>query len=91
MVAVNQPRVSVDEGAATARVEITVARRPQPLVFSVGPSSCGRGWDVRDPLGGAFAWRAAFEDAVDDAVAAATATLNAEPRAGRTVATGSLD
>ena len=82
MVAVNQPRVSVDEGAATARVEIVVARRPQPLVFSVGPSSCGRGWDVRDPLGGAFSWRAAFRDAVDDAVAAATATLDAEPRAG---------
>ena len=83
MVAVNQPRVSVDEGAATARVEIVVARRVHPLVFSVGPSSCGRGWDVRDPLGGAFAWRAAFQDAVDDAVAAATATLDEEPSAGR--------
>ena len=82
MVAVNQPRVSVDEGAATARVEVCVARRLHPLVFSVGPSSCGRGWDVRDPLGGAFAWRAAFQDAVDDAVAAATATLDAEPGTG---------
>ncbi len=78
MVAVNQPRVSVDERAAIARVEITVARRAHPLVFSVGPSSCGHGWDVRDPLGGAFTWRAAFQDAVADAVAAATATVNAE-------------
>lgn len=78
MVAVNQPRVTVDARAVTARVEITVARKAHPLVFSVGPSSCGRGWDVRDPLGGAFAWRASFEAAVDDALAAATATLNAE-------------
>lgn len=83
MVAVNQPRVSVDERAATARVEITIERNVHPLVFSVGPSSCGRGWDVRDPLGGAFAWREGFQDAVDDAVAAATATLDAEPRVGR--------
>jgi len=79
MVAVSQPRVTVDEGSATARVEISVSRRVHPLVFSVGPSSCGRGWDVRDPLGGAFAWRAGFDDAVSDALAAATATLNAEP------------
>ena len=77
MVAINQPRVTVDEGAGTARVEISVVRRQHPLVFSVGPSSCGRGWDVRDPLGGAFAWRPAFQDAVDDAVSAATATLDA--------------
>lgn len=83
MVAVNQPRVSVDERAATARVEITVARKVHPLVFSVGPSTCGRGWDVRDPLGGAFAWREGFQDAVDDAVAAATATLDVSPPIGR--------
>ena len=82
MVAVNQPRVTVDDCAATARIEITVPRTLNPLVFSVGPSSCGRGWDVRDPLGGAFAWRAGFQDAVDDAVAAATATLDAEPPFG---------
>jgi hypothetical protein len=79
MVAVSQPRVSIDERTSTARVEVSTVRAPQPLVFSVGPSSCGRGWDVRDPLGGAFAWRALFDDAVNDAVAAATATMHADP------------
>ncbi len=83
MVAVNLPQVSVDVRASTARVEITIARKVHPLVFSVGPSSCGRGWDVRDPLGGAFAWREGFEDAVEDAVAAATATLDPDPPAER--------
>jgi hypothetical protein len=78
MVAVNQPRVSIDEDSATARVEVSTGRAPHPLVFSVGPSSCGRGWDVRDPLGGAFAWRAVFRGAGEDAVATPTPTLHAD-------------
>jgi hypothetical protein len=76
MVAVPGVRVSVDEDAGTARVEVSVPRRERPLAFSVDPASDGRGWEIREPLGGVFAWRESFDGAVGVAVAAANGALD---------------
>jgi hypothetical protein len=76
MVAVPGVQVSVDENAHTARVEVSVPKRERPLSFSVDPSSDGRGWEIREPLGGVFAWRESFDGAVGVAVAAANGALD---------------
>ena len=44
--------------------------------FSVDPASDGRGWEIREPLGGVFAWRESFDGAVGVAVAAANGALD---------------
>jgi hypothetical protein len=80
MVSVPGVRVSVDERANTARVEVMLASRVSPLAFTVDPSRDGRGWDVREPLGGAFAWRDSFDSAVSVAVAAANGALASDAR-----------
>ncbi len=72
--------VSVDERAGTARVEVTLPSREHPLAFTVARASDGRGWDVREPLGGAFAWRDSFDAALNVAVAAANGALGSEGR-----------
>jgi hypothetical protein len=73
-------RVSVDEHARTARVEVSLPTRGVPLAFTVGPCIDGHGWDVREPLGGAFAWRDSFDSAVGVAVAAANGALGSDRR-----------
>jgi hypothetical protein len=50
------------------------------LAFTVGPALDGHGWDVREPLGGAFAWRESFDAAVSVAVAAANGALGSDRR-----------
>ncbi len=80
MISVPGVRVSVDERASTARVEVLLASRGNPLAFTVDPSRDGRGWDVREPLGGAFAWRDSFDSAVSVAVAAANGALASDCR-----------
>ncbi len=80
MVMVPGVRVSVDERAYTARVEVSLPTRGAPLAFTVDPSRDGRGWDVREPLGGAFAWRDSFDAAVTVAVAAANGALGSDHR-----------
>ena len=75
MVAVPGVRISVDEGAHTARVEVSVPSRERPLAFKVDPSADGRGWEIREPLGGVFAWRESFDGALSVAVAAANGAL----------------
>ncbi len=80
MVIVPGVRVSVDERASTARIEVSLPTRGAPLAFTVDPSMHGRGWDVREPLGGAFAWRDSFDAAVTVAVAAANGALGSDRR-----------
>jgi hypothetical protein len=80
MVIVPGVRVSVDERARTARVEVSLPSRGNPLAFTVDPASDGRGWEVREPLGGAFAWRDTFDSAVSVAVAAANGALGSDRR-----------
>ena len=80
MVMVPGVRVSVDEQARTARVEVSLPTRGTPLSFTVDPSMDGHGWDVREPLGGAFAWRDSFDSAVGVAVAAANGALGSDRR-----------
>ena len=80
MVAVPGVQVSVDEGAHTARVEVSVPMRDRPLAFCVDPASDGRGWEIREPLGGVFAWRESFDGALSVAVAAAHGALEGSPR-----------
>ena len=80
MVLVPGVRVSVDERAHTARVEVSLPSRGNPLAFTVDPSSDGRGWEVREPLGGTFAWRDTFDSAVSVAVAAANGALGSDRR-----------
>ncbi|MCC7367453.1 MAG: hypothetical protein IT306_03465 [Chloroflexi bacterium] len=80
MVMVPGVRVSVDERAYTARVEVSLPTRLSPLAFTVDPSRDGRGWDVREPLGGAFAWRDSFDAALSVAVAAANGALGSDRR-----------
>ena len=80
MVVVPGVRVSVDEHAGTARVEVSLPTRGIPLAFTVGRASDGHGWDVREPLGGAFAWRDSFDAAVSVAVAAANGALGGDQR-----------
>lgn len=79
MVAVPGVQVSVDEEARTARVEVWTPSRQQPLAFCVNPAADGRGWDVREPIGGVFAWRESFENALGVAVAAANGALGGGP------------
>jgi hypothetical protein len=80
MVIVPGVRVSIDEHARTARVEALPPVCVKPLAFTVRPSPDGRGWDVRDPVGGAFAWRDSFDAAVRVAVASANGALGSERR-----------
>ncbi|MGE3270349.1 MAG: hypothetical protein AB7P40_16470 [Chloroflexota bacterium] len=80
MVTVPGVHVLVDEQAYTARVEVSLPTRDAPLAFTVHPSRDGRGWDVREPLGGAFAWRDSFDSAVSVAVAAANGALGSDRR-----------
>lgn len=80
MVIVPGVRVSVDEYSYTARVDVSLPTRAAPLSFTVDPSTDGRGWDVREPLGGAFAWRDSFDAAVSVAVAAANGALGGDGR-----------
>ena len=80
MVIVPGVRVSVDEGTRTARVEVSLPSRGLPLAFTVAPCTDGHGWDVREPLGGAFAWRDSFDSAVSTAVAAANGALGSDRR-----------
>jgi hypothetical protein len=75
MVVVPGVWVSVDERVGAARVEVMLPSREQPLAFTVAQSSDGHGWDVREPLGGAFAWRDSFDAALNVAVAAANGAL----------------
>ena len=75
MVAVPGVQVSVDDGARTARVEVWLASRERPLAFSVAPARDGHGWEVREPVGGVFAWRESFQGALGVAVAAANGAL----------------
>ena len=80
MVVVPGVWVSVDERAGTARVEVTLPSRESPLAFTVAKAADGRGWDVREPIGGAFAWRDSFDAALNVAVAAANGALGGEGR-----------
>jgi hypothetical protein len=80
MVMVPGVRVSVDERSHTARVEVSLPSRVSPLAFTVDPSRDGHGWEVREPLGGAFAWRDSFDSAVGVAVAAANGALGGDRR-----------
>ena len=80
MVIVPGVRVSVDERARTARVEVSLPSRVAPLAFTVAPCADGHGFDVREPLGGAFAWRDSFDSAVGIAVAAANGALGSDRR-----------
>lgn len=80
MVIVPGVRVSVDERALTARVEVSLPSRGAPLAFTVDRSHDGHGWEVREPLGGAFAWRDTFDSAVGVAVAAANGALGSDRR-----------
>ena len=73
-------RVAVDEQDGTARVEVSLPSRVSPLAFTVGRATDGHGWDVREPLGGAFAWRDTFDAAVSVAVAAANGALGSDHR-----------
>jgi hypothetical protein len=75
MVAVPGVRITVDEDASTARVEVSVPARERPLSFNVDPAVDGRGWEIREPLGGVFAWRESFDGALGVAVAAANGAL----------------
>jgi hypothetical protein len=70
--------VSIDERAGTARVEVTLPTRESPLAFTVVKAVDGRGWEVREPLGGAFAWRGTFDGALEVAVAAANGALGSD-------------
>ena len=81
MVLVPGVRVSVDERALTARVEVSLPSRGNPLAFTVDRASDGHGWEVREPLGGTFAWRDTFDSAVGVAVAAHVDA--ADPDTGR--------
>ena len=72
--------VSVDERAGTARVEVSLPSRERPLAFTVDRAPDGHGWDVREPLGGAFAWRDSFDAALNVAVAAANGALGGDVR-----------
>jgi hypothetical protein len=72
--------VSVDERGGTARVEVSLPSRESPLAFTVARSNDGHGWDVREPLGGAFAWRDSFDVALNVAVAAANGALGSDRR-----------
>jgi hypothetical protein len=72
--------VSVDERGGTARVEVSLPSRESPLAFTVARSNDGHGWDVREPLGGAFAWRDSFDAALNVAVAAANGALGSDRR-----------
>jgi len=76
MVTVPGVRVSVDESAGRARVEVSIPSRECPLAFCVDPSSDGRGWEIREPVGGVFAWRESFDRALSVAVAAANGALD---------------
>jgi len=80
MVLVPGVRVSVDERAFRARVEVSLPSRGAPLAFTVDPANDGHGWEVREPLGGAFAWRDTFDSAVGVAVAAANGALGSDRR-----------
>jgi hypothetical protein len=80
MVMVPGVRVSVDESAHTARVEVSLPSRGVPLAFTVDPAHDGHGWEVREPLGGTFAWRTSFDSAVAVAVAAANGALGSDRR-----------
>jgi hypothetical protein len=72
--------VSVDERGGTARVEVSLPSRKSPLAFTVARSADGSGWDVREPLGGTFAWRSSFDAALNVAVAAANGALTSDRR-----------
>ena len=80
MVIVPGVRVSVDERALTARVEVSLPTRGAPLAFTVDRSHDGQGWEIREPLGGTFAWRDTFDSAVGVAVAAANGALGSDRR-----------
>lgn len=80
MVMVPGVRVSVDERAATARIEVSLPTRGEPLAFTVDPAGDGHGWEIREPLGGAFAWRDSFDAALTVAVAAANGALGSDSR-----------
>jgi hypothetical protein len=80
MVMVPGVRVSVDEHAHTARVEVSLPSRVAPLAFTVDPAMDGHGWEIREPLGGAFAWRDSFDSALGVAVAAANGALGGSDR-----------
>ena len=75
MVAVPGVQVSVDEGAQSARVEVWMPSRDHPLAFCVDPARDGHGWEIREPVGGVFAWRESFDGALSVAVAAANGAL----------------
>jgi hypothetical protein len=72
--------VSVDERAGTARVEVTLPTRESPLAFTVVRAVDGHGWEVREPLGGAFAWRGTFDGALEVGAAAANGALGSDSR-----------
>src|SRR3954465_8384890 len=93
MVIVPEVRVSVDERALTARVEVSLPSRMSPLSFTVDPARDGHGWEIREPLagalggggrggplGGALAWGDSFETAVGVAGAAANGALGSDRR-----------
>ena len=80
MVMVPGVRVSVDERASTARVEVSLPSRAAPLAFTVDRSRDGHGWEIREPLGGALAWHETFDAAVGVAVAAANGALGSDRR-----------
>jgi hypothetical protein len=80
MVIVPGVSVAVDGRAGTARVEVTLPSRECPLAFSVSRAPHGRGWNVVEPLGGAFAWCESFDAALEIAVAAANGALRDEGR-----------
>ena len=80
MVVVPGVWVSVDEREGTARVEVTLPSRENPLAFTVARAADGHGWDVREPLGGTFAWRDSFDAALNVAVGAANGALSSEGR-----------
>lgn len=81
MVMVPGVRVSVDELARTARVEVSIPARTSPLAFTVRPSGDGHGFNVYEPLGGAFAWRDSFDSALGVAMTAANGALSGRDRA----------
>jgi hypothetical protein len=80
MVIVPGVHVSVDERSLTARVEVSLPSRVAPLAFTVDRSHDGHGWEIREPLGGTFAWRDTFDSAVGVAVAAANGALGGDGR-----------
>jgi hypothetical protein len=80
MVIVPGVSVAVDGRAGTARVEVTLPSRECPLAFTVSRAQQGRGWNVVEPLGGAFAWCESFDAALEVAVAAANGALGGKGR-----------